>query len=57
MAVWVDPAASDETAVKGANLAARAAVDDALTEHPADVVLDVAARREQARNAFFGEGR
>ena len=36
--------------------ATRAAIADALTAHPADVVLDVAARREQAHNAFFGEG-
>ena len=58
VAVWVDPAAHDEAAVKEANRAAtRAAVADALTAHPADVVLDVAARREQAHNAFFGEGR
>ena len=50
-------AAHDEAAVKEANrTATRAAVADALTAHPADVVLDVAARREQAHNAFFGEG-
>ncbi|MGZ6545551.1 MAG: formaldehyde-activating enzyme [Actinomycetota bacterium] len=56
VAVWVDPAAHDEASVKEANrTATRAAVADALTAHPADVVLDVAARREQAHNAFFGE--
>jgi 5,6,7,8-tetrahydromethanopterin hydro-lyase len=58
VAVWVDPAAHDEAAVKEANrTATRAAVADALTAHPADVVLDVAARREQAHNTFFGEDR
>jgi 5,6,7,8-tetrahydromethanopterin hydro-lyase len=57
VAVWVDPAAHDETAVKDANRAAtRAAVVDALTPHPAHVIVDVAARREHANNAFFGEG-
>ncbi len=58
VAVWVDPAAHDEAAVKEANRAATsAAVADALSAHPAEAVLDVAARREQAHNAFFGEGR
>jgi 5,6,7,8-tetrahydromethanopterin hydro-lyase len=57
VAVWVDPSAHDEAAVKEANRnATRAAVADALTAHPSSVVLDVAARREQAHNAFFGEG-
>jgi 5,6,7,8-tetrahydromethanopterin hydro-lyase len=57
VAVWVDPAAHDEAAVKEANRAAtRAAVMDALTAHSAGAVMDVTARREQAHNAFFGEG-
>lgn len=56
-AVWIDPEANDEAAVKAASrTATRAAVADALTAHPAHAVLDVAARREQAHNAFFGEG-
>lgn len=56
VAVWVDPEAHDEVAVKRANrTATRAAVVDALTTHPAHVVMDVAALREQAHNAFFGE--
>lgn len=56
VAVWVDPEAHDEVAVKRANrTATRAAVVDALTTHPAHIVMDVAALREQAHNAFFGE--
>lgn len=58
VAVWIDPQAHDEAAVKEASrTATMAAVVDALTAHPAHVVLDVAARREQAHNAFFEEGR
>jgi hypothetical protein len=53
VAVWVDPSAHDEAAVKEANrTATRAAVVDALTEHPA-ASSERAARREQAHNTFF----
>jgi 5,6,7,8-tetrahydromethanopterin hydro-lyase len=55
VAVWVDPAAGDESAVKNANRAATlAAVADALTVHSAASVMEVAAAREGAHNAFFG---
>lgn len=55
VAVWVDPAAGDESAVKEANrVATLAAVADALTVHSAASVMEVAAARERARNAFFG---
>ncbi len=54
VAVWVDPAASDETAVRKANRAAtRAAVADALTDRDAPFVREVAARREHASNSYY----
>jgi 5,6,7,8-tetrahydromethanopterin hydro-lyase len=55
VAVWVDPDADDESAVKEANrAAARAAVADALAAHSAASVMEVVAARERAHNAFFG---
>ena len=55
VAVWVDPAASDETAVRKANRAAtRAAVGDAVTDRSADFVRGVVGRREHAANAYYG---
>ena len=55
VAVWVDPDAREEAAVKDANrAAARAAIADALTAHPAASVSEVVGRREQANNAYFG---
>jgi 5,6,7,8-tetrahydromethanopterin hydro-lyase len=55
VAVWVDPAASDETAVRKANrAAARAAIEDALTDRDAAFVQSVAARREHAANSYYG---
>jgi 5,6,7,8-tetrahydromethanopterin hydro-lyase len=54
IAVWVDPAAADETAVRKANRAAtRAAVADALTDRDAQFVREVAARREHASNGYY----
>ena len=54
VAVWVDPAAHDETAVKAANRAAmRAAIADALRPPSADDVRALAARREEAANAYY----
>jgi 5,6,7,8-tetrahydromethanopterin hydro-lyase len=54
VAVWVDPAAHDETAVREANRAAmRAAIGDALRPPDADGVRALAARREQARNPYY----
>ena len=54
VAVWVDPAATDETAVRKANRAAtRAAIEDALTDRGADYVREVAARREHASNSYY----
>lgn len=55
VAVWVDPAAADETAVKEANRAAtRAAIEDALTDRSADYVRRVVDRREHASSGFYG---
>jgi 5,6,7,8-tetrahydromethanopterin hydro-lyase len=54
VAVWVDPAVSDETAVRKANRAAtRAAVEDAVTDRGAEFVRGVAARREHAANGYY----
>jgi 5,6,7,8-tetrahydromethanopterin hydro-lyase len=55
IAVWVDPAAHDETAVKLANrLATRAAIADAVASHDAGAIQALAATREQAANAYYG---
>ena len=55
VAVWVDPAATDETAVRKANRAAtRAAIEDALTDRDAAFVRSVADRRERAANSYYG---
>jgi 5,6,7,8-tetrahydromethanopterin hydro-lyase len=53
-ALWVDPAAHDETAVKRANRAAmRAALEDALTPPAAAAVSELVAKRENAANVFY----
>ena len=53
-AVWVDPAATDETAVRKANRAAtRAAIEDALTDKDSKFVQNVAGRREHAANGYY----
>ena len=55
IAVWVDPAAHDETAVKRANReATRAAIADALTPRDADAIRALAATRERAANGYYG---
>ena len=55
VAVWVDPAAADETAVRKANRAAtRAAIEDAVTERSAEFVRGVVERREHPSNAYYG---
>ncbi|HEY4870044.1 MAG TPA: formaldehyde-activating enzyme [Candidatus Dormibacteraeota bacterium] len=55
VAVWVDPAASDETAVRKANRAAtRAAIEDAVTDRSADFVRGVVDRREHGSNPYYG---
>lgn len=55
VAVWVDPAVADETAVRKANRAAtRAAIEDAVTDRSADFVRGVADRREHAANGYYG---
>jgi 5,6,7,8-tetrahydromethanopterin hydro-lyase len=52
--VWVDPAASQETAVRNANRAAtRAALENALSPPSAEEVRALAARREQAANGYY----
>jgi 5,6,7,8-tetrahydromethanopterin hydro-lyase len=54
IAVWVDPDAQDETAVRKANReATRDAVADALQPPPAEAVRALAEEREQATNAFY----
>jgi 5,6,7,8-tetrahydromethanopterin hydro-lyase len=52
--VWVDPAASDETAVRRANRAAtRAAIENAVSPPSEADVRALADQREQARNAYY----
>ena len=54
IAVWVDPDAQDETAVRRANReATRDAVADALQPASADAVRALAEEREEATNAFY----
>ena len=55
VAVWVDPAASDEEAVRAANReATHAALVDAVSPPSAEDVAALAGRREHPRNAYFG---
>lgn len=52
--VWVDKAATDETAVRLANrTATRAAIEDALLPPSAEDVRALAARRDEATNAYY----
>lgn len=54
VAVWVDTAVSDETAVRKANReATRAAIEDAITDRDADYVRRVADRREHASSGYY----
>ena len=54
IAVWVDPEAEDETAVRIANReATRAAIADALDPPSAEAVRALAGQREEATNAFY----
>lgn len=54
VAVWVDPAAHDETAVRRANReSTHSAIRDALSPPPAETVAALAARRDDARNAYY----
>jgi 5,6,7,8-tetrahydromethanopterin hydro-lyase len=54
VAVWVDPAAHDETAVRVANRAAtRAAIADALEPPAAEAVRALAEQRDEATNAYY----
>ena len=55
VAVWVDPDAHDETAVRAANReATRNAVADALEPPSAEAVRALAEQREEASNDFYG---
>jgi 5,6,7,8-tetrahydromethanopterin hydro-lyase len=55
IAVWVDPAADDEAAVRSANRAAtRDAIASALAPLAPEEVRALAERREQASNVYFG---
>jgi 5,6,7,8-tetrahydromethanopterin hydro-lyase len=54
VALWVDPAAHDETAVRVANREAmRAAIAKAVEDPSADAVQAMAEWREDAANAFY----
>ncbi|MGZ4430793.1 MAG: formaldehyde-activating enzyme [Gaiellales bacterium] len=54
VAVWVDPDATDETAVRLANRdATRRAIDDALAAAPAGRVNALAGMRHSPANAFY----
>jgi 5,6,7,8-tetrahydromethanopterin hydro-lyase len=53
-AVWIDPKASDETAVKrAARTAMRNALADAVSPPGADTVAALADRREQANTVYY----
>jgi 5,6,7,8-tetrahydromethanopterin hydro-lyase len=53
-AVWVDPGAHDETAVRLANRAAtRAAIADAVADSHAGKLAELQRIRDTARNAFY----
>jgi formaldehyde-activating enzyme involved in methanogenesis len=55
VAVWVDPDAEDETAVKRANREAmRGAIADALEPPTADAVHALVERRDDAGNIYYG---
>jgi len=55
IALWVDPEASDETALRRANReATRAAIADALAPPDAAAVRALVERRESAANAYYG---
>jgi 5,6,7,8-tetrahydromethanopterin hydro-lyase len=52
--VWVDPEATDETAVRAANRrAVRDAIADAVSPASAELVRALAGRREDAHNAYY----
>ncbi len=54
IALYVDPAAADETSVKAAARAAtRTAIADAVNPSSAEAVRALAEEREQAANAFY----
>jgi 5,6,7,8-tetrahydromethanopterin hydro-lyase len=54
VAVWVDPDANDETAVRTANReATRAAIADALEPPAPEAVRALAAQRDKAKNAYY----
>jgi 5,6,7,8-tetrahydromethanopterin hydro-lyase len=54
VAVWVDPDAHDETAVRIANReATRAAIADALEPPAPDAVRALAEQRDEATNAYY----
>ena len=54
VAVWVDPAAHDETAVRHANREAmRGAIADALQPPSAADVQALVERREEAANIYY----
>jgi 5,6,7,8-tetrahydromethanopterin hydro-lyase len=54
VAVWVDPEAHDETAVRSANReAARAAIADALEPPAPEAVRALAEQRDEATNAYY----
>jgi 5,6,7,8-tetrahydromethanopterin hydro-lyase len=54
VAVWVDPQAADETAVRAANRdAVRRAVEDALSSDRSARVHDLLELRDSATNAFY----
>jgi 5,6,7,8-tetrahydromethanopterin hydro-lyase len=57
IAVWVDPDADDEAAVRAANRrATRDAVADALEPPSAEAVRALAAQRDEATNAYYSGG-
>jgi 5,6,7,8-tetrahydromethanopterin hydro-lyase len=54
VALWVDPKAHDDRAVKAANRnAMRAAIADALKDHSVKEIQALAGRREHARSPYY----
>ena len=53
--IWIDPGASDETAVRGAaRTATRRAIGVAVEGRPEDAARDLVARRDSLTSPFYG---
>jgi formaldehyde-activating enzyme len=53
--IWIDPGASDETAVRdAARMAVRTAIGVCVNGRDQEVALDLASRRDSLRSPFYG---